>query len=81
MKPMTKHAAWRKAHMLWGNADRHGATTLRQKKNSPRFLVGHQKRVIGNETPEPMVIMGSSDVSWEDAFANANTRSPSETKE
>lgn len=72
---MTKHAAWCKAHALWGNDERKGATCLRQKKHSPRFLVGHQKRVrFGFEAPEEMVVMGSSDVSWEDAFDNARAK-------
>jgi len=67
---VTKNEAWNKAHSLWMTADRYGAVVVRHKKNSPRFLVGHQKRCGMNETPQPMVIMGVSDTSLEDAFAH-----------
>lgn len=68
---MTKHEAWVKARDLWSHTGRYGCVTLRQKKNNPRFLVGHQKRTTSLSQVEPMIIMGASDVSWEDAFANA----------
>lgn len=68
---MTKFQAHLKACELWSNAERNGATTLRQKKHSPRFLVGHQKRALKMSEVEPMIVMGTSDVSWEEAFANA----------
>jgi hypothetical protein len=67
---MTKNEAWTKAHALWMNSARYGAVVVRHKKNSPRFLVGHQKRCAMNEKPVPMVVMGASDVSLDDAFAN-----------
>lgn len=71
MSKMTKYGAHRKACDLWSHAGRVGVVSLRQKKNSPRFLVGHQKIATKLSECEPMVVMGVSDVSWEDAFANA----------
>lgn len=68
---MTKHAAIIKANELWAHAGRYGCVTLRQKKNSPRFLVGHQKRPASVQDIAPFIIMGASDISWEDAFAHA----------
>jgi hypothetical protein len=68
---VTKYQAHLKAAELWSQSDRYGCTTLRQKKHSPRFIVGHQKRSTNGRDIKPMIVMGASDVSWEDAFARA----------
>lgn len=93
LKTLTKKAAHAKAHALWGTSghdygDRVGVVYLGRKTTSRRFRVGYYTRTpivwTKNDTisadTDPVTWMGSSDLSWEDAFAGAERMSPKESK-
>jgi hypothetical protein len=86
-KTLTRKAAHAKAHALWGTpgieyGDRVGVVYLGRKTTPKRFRVGYYTRTpivwtkidtVSVDT-DPTTWMGSSDLSWEAAFADAERR-------
>jgi hypothetical protein len=78
VKTLTKKTAHYRAHALWGSpgiedGDRVGTVYLGRKTTSKRFRVGYYtRRPIA--AAEPVTWMGSSDLSWEAAFTDAERK-------